>query len=90
MNRWYVVSALSVILTGLMIVLWLLIPGFPLLIFLLFPPLFCWGSRQGNEESDSETEHAATPFLRCPHCGKPLLEPQEDYCPRCGTRLRED
>jgi type III secretory pathway component EscV len=89
MNRWYLVSAASIILTALMVSLWLLIPGFPLLIFLLFPPLFWWGSRKGNEESDNETERQPAPLLLCPHCGKPLLEPAEEFCPRCGARLRD-
>jgi len=89
MNRWYLVSAVSIILTALMVSLWLLIPGFPLLIFFLFPPLFWWGSRKGEEESDDEAERGAAPFLLCPRCGKRLLEPAEEFCPRCGARLHD-
>lgn len=89
-NRWYLVSAVSIILTGLMVGLWLLIPGFPLLIFLLLPPLFWWGSHKGDEENDAEAEQVPAPILLCPHCGKPLLEPREEFCPRCGTRLHDE
>lgn len=89
MNRWYLVSAVSIILTALMVSLWLLIPGFPLLIFLLFPPLFWWGSRKDDEEREGGAEREPAPFLLCPHCGKQLLEPAEEFCPRCGTRLHD-
>jgi hypothetical protein len=90
LNRWYLVSAISIVLTGLTIVLWLFIPGFPLLVFLFFPPLFWWGSRKGDEEEETEAEPGSSTPLLCPHCGKPLLEPQEEFCPRCGARLHRD
>jgi hypothetical protein len=86
-NRWYLVSAISIALTILMVGLWLLIPGFPLLIFLLFPPLFWWGSREANGEREEGDQQESAPFALCPNCGKPLLEPHEEFCPRCGARL---
>ncbi len=84
------ISVISILLTALMIILFFLIPGFPLLIFLFIPPLFCWGL-QGREEQPPSTVHPAKKSLQyCPQCGKQLLEPFETYCPRCGTHLAHD
>lgn len=89
MNRWYLISIISIVLSVIMIYLWFIIPGFPLLIFLFFPPLFCWGIR-GREEPPPPMSHPAhsKPHY-CPQCGKQLLEPFEVYCPRCGARTTE-
>ncbi|MFX0077955.1 MAG: hypothetical protein ACFE8O_01835 [Candidatus Hermodarchaeota archaeon] len=89
MNRWHLISIISILLSILMIYLWFIIPGFPLLIFLFFPPLFCWGL-QDREEPPPPMEHPIHSKPQyCPQCGKQLLEPFEAYCPRCGTKTTE-
>ncbi|MFX1510260.1 MAG: zinc-ribbon domain-containing protein [Promethearchaeota archaeon] len=90
MNRLAVISIISILLSLLMLVLFFIIPGFPLLIFLFLPPLFCWGL-QGQGEESSSTAHPIQMGPRyCPQCGKQLLEPFETYCPRCGAVLKFD
>lgn len=81
-TRWYIISIISILLSIMMIFLFVFIPGFPLLIFLFFPPLFCWGL-QGSE---NEALQERGPRY-CPQCGKQLLEQFESYCPRCGTYI---
>lgn len=90
MNRWALISIVSIILTLIMIFLWFIIPGFPLLIFLFLPPLFYWGLKDKESEL-SPREHPVQIGPRfCPQCGKQLLEPLETFCPRCGTRIHFD
>lgn len=88
MSRWNLVSIVSIILTALMIVLWFFIPGFPLLIFLFFPPLFFWGLRKEKPPAEAEPQLGQKPRF-CHQCGKRLLEPFEFYCPRCGAPINE-
>lgn len=73
-----------------MIALFFIIPGFPLLIFLFLPPLFCWGLQDQNEEQPSTAHSIHRSARNCPQCGKQLLEPFETYCPRCGTPLPQE
>ena len=90
MNRMIIISIISIALTILMIALFFIIPGFPLLIFLFLPPLFYWGL-QDHEKQPPTTTHPAQKGSRyCPKCGKQLLEPFETYCPRCGERLQNE
>ena len=87
LNRLVLVSLLSIVMTAFMILLFFIIPGFPLLIFLFLPPLFCWGL-QGKDAESPPTMHPVQQAPRfCPQCGKQLLEPFETYCPRCGAHL---
>jgi hypothetical protein len=90
MNRMALISIISIILTIVMIALFFIIPGFPLLIFLFLPPLFYWGLQDRNDESPSRIPPAERDSRFCPQCGKQLLEPSETYCPRCGTSLTND
>lgn len=82
------------ILTLLMVVLWLLIPGFPFLIFFLLPPIFFWGSQTSKEEQETAFEAdrvgvQQSLVMECRFCGKTVsLEPDETYCPHCGERIR--
>ncbi|MFW9831484.1 MAG: zinc-ribbon domain-containing protein [Candidatus Thorarchaeota archaeon] len=89
MNRWYIISIISILLTALMILLWFLIPGFPLFIFFFLPPLFCWGLSRNEEEPTSVPPAVYTGPHYCSQCGKQLLEPKEMFCPRCGTKIIE-
>jgi hypothetical protein len=83
MKRWTLISIISICITILMIVLAFVIPGFPLLLFIALPPLFCWGTK---ESTPSAAQHPAYTSPRfCSQCGKQLLEPLETYCPRCGA-----
>lgn len=70
-----------------MIVLALIIPGFPLFLFIALPPLFCWGTQQEREMEKHHPMLARPRF--CSQCGKQLLEPLESYCPRCGAPTSE-
>ena len=90
MNRWALISIVSIILTLLMIFLWFIIPGFPLLIFLFLPPLFCWGLQEKEEERSPDGYPVETEPRFCPQCGKQLLEPRETFCPRCGKPIHSD
>ncbi|MFX1566634.1 MAG: hypothetical protein ACFFCH_11660, partial [Promethearchaeota archaeon] len=84
------ISIISILLSVIMIALFFIIPGFPLILFLFLPPLFCWGL-QGREEEPPSAVHPAKIGPRyCPQCGKHLLEPSEIYCPRCGAALNQD
>ncbi|MFX1317924.1 MAG: zinc-ribbon domain-containing protein [Promethearchaeota archaeon] len=87
LNRLVIVSLISIVLTAFMILLFFIIPGFPLLIFLFFPPLFCWGLQGQETESPPSTYPVQQVPRYCPQCGKQLLEPFETYCPRCGAQL---
>jgi hypothetical protein len=85
MKRWTLISILSICITILMIALAWIIPGFPLLLFIALPPLFCWGTQ---EQPESEAAEGRSPKpLFCSQCGKQLLEPFESYCPRCGAPI---
>jgi hypothetical protein len=96
MKRWYLISVVSVLLTILLIGLWLFIPGFPLLIFFLFPPIFFWGSR-GEEEGVPSRETGSwsttmdeTSIVTCPSCRRTIrLESDETFCAHCGARIKE-
>jgi ribosomal protein S27AE len=90
MNRWHLISIISITLTVLMIFLWFIIPGFPLLIFLFLPPLFLWGLQDKEKDLPAQEYSAERGSRFCPQCGKQLLEPLETFCPRCGTRIRPD
>ncbi|MFX1575989.1 MAG: hypothetical protein ACFFCF_02335 [Promethearchaeota archaeon] len=90
MKRLTIISIISIILTILMVVLFFIIPGFPLLIFLFLPPLFYWGL-QNNKAPPPSRAHPPQKVPRyCPQCGKRLLEPFETYCPRCGAALPQE
>ncbi len=90
MKRWYLLSILSILLSFLFLILYFLIPGFPLLIFFFIPPMICW-CMQGRETKPPHEVHPAYSIPRyCPQCGKQLLEPFETYCPRCGTQISEE
>ncbi|MHA1713853.1 MAG: Sjogren's syndrome/scleroderma autoantigen 1 family protein [Candidatus Ranarchaeia archaeon] len=79
-----IISILSVVMTIILLALFFLIPGFPLIAFLFlpFPSLFCY--RQRGEEG-----YKIYPKV-CPNCGKILLEGTEQYCPRCGVHLTSE
>ena len=85
MKRWTLISIVSICITLLMIALALVIPGFPLLLFIALPPLFCWGTQEQAPPESSQTQVMRPMF--CDQCGKRLLEPLEPYCPHCGTRI---
>ena len=87
MNRMALISIISITLTIVMIALFFIISGFPLLIFLFLPPLFYWGLQDRDEEQPSRIHPTERRSRFCPECGKQLLEPRETYCPRCGTPL---
>ena len=91
MNRLAIISLISILLTALMIFLFFIIPGFPLLIFLFLPPLFCWGLQGQQDDAPPTRQHPVQMGTRyCPQCGKQLLEPFETYCPRCGALIPHD
>jgi ribosomal protein L37E len=87
MKSWLLISAASIALTIIMIFLWLIVPGFPLLIFLLFPPIYWWGIKRTETMVEDQREPA---LHHCPRCGKRLLEPFQPFCPACGYRLHEE
>lgn len=62
------------------IILFILIPGFPLFIFFFLPPIFWWSHKYRTEPQYT--------IPKCPYCGITLLEPQEDFCPHCGQKLK--
>jgi hypothetical protein len=62
------------------IILFILIPGFPLFIFFFLPPIFWW-----SHKYQSETRYA---LPKCPYCRKTLLEPDEAFCAHCGRKLK--
>ncbi|MHA1263982.1 MAG: zinc-ribbon domain-containing protein [Candidatus Helarchaeota archaeon] len=81
--RWtYALFIISILCSVICIILFLLIPGFPLFFFFFFPPIFCYGRK-----FQSPPPHYFPPY--CSHCGKILLEPDEQYCPHCGAPLRD-
>ncbi len=81
MNWSQILFIFSIIFTILCVILFFIIPGFPLFIFFFIPPIFCW-SQKGQKDSYFSPS-------TCPNCGKLLLEPQENYCPHCGYKIRE-
>jgi len=90
MNRMALISIISVLITVFLLVLFFIIPGFPLFIFLFLPPLFCWGLQGRDEETPSKVHSVQMGSRYCPQCGKQLLEPFETYCPRCGAYLQPE
>ncbi len=75
-----------------MIFLWLFVPGFPLLIFLLFPPIYWWGFQSTKSDIQTEEQERQEGLQQhyCPQCGKRLLEPFQPFCPACGFELHND
>ena len=87
----YLLSAATVAVTILFILLWLIIPGFPLLVVLFLPPIIWWSSRTSWRQPVEEREEAATSWAGRPAStpsGYPLDRPLR-FCPNCGKRLLE-
>jgi hypothetical protein len=60
---------------------------FDTLLLFLFVPFVPFLFRFGDDRGE---ERDAEPVVReCPECGFRTLDPEYDYCPRDGRRLRE-
>ncbi|MFC4437418.1 MULTISPECIES: hypothetical protein [Natrialbaceae] len=63
------------------VIAWIYLDTFLLFLFLPFVPFLFPGGSRGTEP---ERE-----YRRCPRCGFETTDPDHEYCPRDGERLRE-
>ena len=80
------VTALAGLTVGLLVsaAAWYVFETFLLFLFLPFVPFLLGRGRADRSASDARS------IRRCPRCEFRTVEPEYEYCPRDGARLREE